>query len=71
MPYEVKKSGKEYCVHKKSDGKKIGCHSSSAKAYAQIKARRIPGTPHGSGIFIGSFQTATRTLSQQKIRCPE
>jgi len=38
MPYEIRKSGNQYCVHKKDGGKKMGCHSSREKAKAQIAA---------------------------------
>lgn len=42
MPYQVYKSGEEYCVHKKnpdgSKGKRIGCHDSEGKAKRQMRA---------------------------------
>jgi hypothetical protein len=41
MPYKVFKTGSEYCVHKNVDGKKgkkMGCHSSAAKARKQQQA---------------------------------
>lgn len=41
MPYEIRKSGNQYCVHKKDGGKKMGCHSSREKAEAQIAAIHI------------------------------
>ena len=41
MPYEIRKSGNQYCVHKKDGGKKMGCHSSRKEAEAQIAAIHI------------------------------
>ncbi len=38
MPYKVEKRGSEYCVVKKDDGKKIGCHSTREKALRQMRA---------------------------------
>jgi hypothetical protein len=37
-PYEVRKEGNKYCVHKKAGGKSLGCHASRAEAQDQIAA---------------------------------
>lgn len=38
MPYEVRKSGSEYCVFKEGTSDKLGCHPTEAKAKAQMRA---------------------------------
>ena len=38
MPYNVIESGSEFCVVKKSDGKKMGCHPTKEKAMVQMRA---------------------------------
>lgn len=38
MPYEVRKSGSEYCVFKEGTSDKFGCHPTEAKAKAQMRA---------------------------------
>lgn len=46
MPYEVRKSGDRYCVHKLDSGEQVACHDSEAEAMAQMKAlyANEPGT---------------------------
>lgn len=38
MPYSIMKDGEKYCVVKKSDGKKMGCHPSREAAMKQMAA---------------------------------
>lgn len=38
MPYKISKSGDKYCVIKKDDGKKMGCHASRDEAISQVQA---------------------------------
>ena len=38
MPYKVVMDGDKHCVVKSTDGKRMGCHDSHAKALAQMKA---------------------------------
>lgn len=38
MPYEVKKSGDQYCVYKQGTKKKLGCHATRKEADDQMAA---------------------------------
>lgn len=38
MPWRIEKRGSQYCVVKKDDGKKAGCHDSREKAKKQLAA---------------------------------
>jgi hypothetical protein len=48
MPYSVKKVGDQFCVVKKDDGKRMGCHATEDKAKAQMRALyAAEGAPEG------------------------
>ncbi len=36
MPYDIRKRGDEFCVHKTEDNKRVGCHSTRTEAARQI-----------------------------------
>jgi hypothetical protein len=48
MPYSVKKVGDQFCVVKKDDGKRMGCHATEDRAKAQMRALyAAEGAPEG------------------------
>src|SRR5262245_37784257 len=38
MPWEVRKSGPQFCVHKKDDGSKVACHDTEEEAKSHMAA---------------------------------